>query len=442
MLTSRRPQRTIQREATVEGISFLGGLDVLLRFLPAPAGTGILYRRVDLPDAPEVPARVEFVIPRQRRTTIQRGEALVEMVEHVNAGLAGLQIDNCIVEIDGPETPGCDGSSLAFVEALEAAGVVDQDAPRPLYVIEKPVTVQEGNAILSAHPGDADKLVLTYNLDYGQGNPIGKQSLFVDMLPGAFRKELVDSRTFLLDAEADFLRKSGIGVRTTEKDLLIFGPDGVIGNTLRHKDECVRHKMLDLVGDLALFGQDIAGHVVAHRSGHQLNASLVRRLKQVMLREKKASLVQDSTALLDINQIMRILPHRYPFLLVDRVIEIIPGQRVVALKNVTCNEPFFPGHWPTQPIMPGVLIIEALAQTAGLLIANHHGVEGRSAVIASIDGVKLRRPVVPGDQLVMEVTGVRIKSRTAVVVGVARIGGEVAAEAKIRFHVIDTARAA
>lgn len=200
--------------------------------------------------------------------------------------------------------------------------------------------------------------------------------------------------------------------------------------------------MLDLVGDLALFGQDIAGHVVAHRSGHQLNASLVRRLKQSMLREKKATLVQDATALLDINEIMRILPHRYPFLLVDRVIEVVPGQRVVALKNVTCNEPFFPGHWPGQPIMPGVLIIEALAQTAGLLIAQEHGVEGRSAVIASIDGVKLRRPVVPGDQLVLEVTGVRIKSRTAVVVGVARIGGEVAAEAKIRFHVLNTARAA
>jgi UDP-3-O-[3-hydroxymyristoyl] N-acetylglucosamine deacetylase/3-hydroxyacyl-[acyl-carrier-protein] dehydratase len=441
MLTSRRPQRTIAREAVVGGVSFLEGRDVRLRFRPAEADSGVVFVRTDLPDAPAVPAHVKYVALRQRRTTLQKGEATVEMVEHVLAALAGLGVDNCRVEIDGPETPGCDGSSLAFVEAIGEARVVEQDKPRETLVIDRPVTVREGSSVLTAHPGDPDKLVLGYCLDYGRTNPIGSQSFFVEVSPETFRSELAPSRTFLLEAEALAMRQAGIGRRTTEADLLIFGPDGPIGNELRYRDEPARHKVLDMVGDLALLSKDLAGHVVAHRSGHALNAALVRKLLQAVEDSAKAAPTIPAP-LMDIGRIMTFLPHRYPFLLVDRVLEMEIGRRIRAIKNVSCNEPFFMGHWPGRPIMPGVLILEALAQAAGLLIAQQVDYTRRYAMIVSIDGVKLRRPVVPGDQLVLEVVEARIKDRAAHAECKASVDGQVAAEAKIRFVILDSAEAA
>ncbi|HZW35138.1 MAG TPA: 3-hydroxyacyl-ACP dehydratase FabZ, partial [Isosphaeraceae bacterium] len=276
--------------------------------------------------------------------------------------------------------------------------------------------------------------------------PIRPQSFSLGLSAESFRTELAASRTFLLEAEANALRRAGIGVRTSASDLLIFGPDGVIGNDLRYADECARHKVLDLVGDLALLGLDLHGFVVAYRTGHQTNAALARRLHQRVKAAEAAPagpppvpLQDDGT--LDIAGIMGLLPHRYPFLLVDRVLELIPARRVVALKNVSVNEPFFRGHWPGRPVMPGVLIVEALAQAAGVLIAASVPREGKLALIASIDGVKLRRVVVPGDQLRLEVIGHRIKSNAAVVSGTARLGDAMAAEARIRFVLIDAERA-
>jgi UDP-3-O-[3-hydroxymyristoyl] N-acetylglucosamine deacetylase/3-hydroxyacyl-[acyl-carrier-protein] dehydratase len=438
MTTACRPQRTIAREAGVRGISFLGGRDVRLRFRPAEAGSGVVFVRTDLPDRPSVPALIQNVVPRQRRTAIERGPAVVEMVEHVMAALAGLRVDNCVVEIDGPETPGCDGSSRAFAEALSEAGFLEQEAPRPVLVIDRPITVREGEAILTAHPGEVGHLVLSYHLDYGPRTPIGRQSFFVDVSTESFRDELSTSRTFLLEAEAQALREAGIGSRTTERDLLIYGPDGVIGNTLRFPDECARHKTLDLLGDLALVGRDLSGHVVAHRSGHSLNAELARRLLRAA-GLGRAGPAAEVPLPMEIGEILAALPHRYPFLLVDRVIELEPGRRVVALKNVSYNEPFFQGHWPARPIMPGVLIVEAMAQAAGVLIAHGAG-GGREALLASIDGVKLRRPVVPGDQLRLEVDSVRSSGRATQVRAVARVGDRVAAEGKIRFIMVDPGR--
>jgi UDP-3-O-[3-hydroxymyristoyl] N-acetylglucosamine deacetylase/3-hydroxyacyl-[acyl-carrier-protein] dehydratase len=438
MVTTRRLQRTIAREAVVRGVGFLQGADVSLRFRPAEAGTGVVFLRSDLPGRPVVPAHIDNVIPRQRRTTIQQGEATVEMVEHVMAALAGLRVDNCLVEIDAPETPGCDGSSQAFVEALHEAGIVELNQERETLVIDRPISVREGQAVLTAHPGDGTSLVLSYQLDYGRETPIGAQSLFVDVSPETFREELAPCRTFLLETEARALREAGIGARTTESDLLIFGPEGPIGNHLRFPDECVRHKILDMVGDLALLAHDLCGHVVAHRSGHQLNAALVRKLVESM----KSDRARGGRGQLDINQIMKILPHRYPFLLVDRVLEHEPARRVVALKNVSCNEPFFQGHWPGRPIMPGVLILEALAQAAGIMIADSVDPQENSAMIISIDNVKIRRPVVPGDQLRLEVESLRIKNSSAQVQGVALVDEQVAAEAKIRFIIVEAPRVA
>lgn len=440
MLTARRLQRTIARETEVRGVGFFHGYDVALRFRPAEADTGVVFIRTDLPERPSVPAHIRHVIPRQRRTTIQQGEATVEMVEHVMAALAGLRIDNCLIEIDAPETPGLDGSSQAFVEALNEAGAVELDRERETLVIERPVTVREGQATLTAHPGDGESLVLGYHLDYGRHTPIGAQSLFVDVSPESFRKELAPSRTFLLEKEAVALRQAGIGSRASEADLLIFGTGGPIGNSLRYPDECVRHKILDMVGDLALLAKDIRGHVVAHRSGHQLNAALVRKLLEAVERQRGRSAVPGSS--LEICEIMKILPHRYPFLLVDRVVEHERGRRVLALKNVTVNEPFFQGHWPGRPIMPGVMIIEALAQSAGILIADRHHPLDCAVLIAAIDDVKIRRPVVPGDQLYIEVVALRLKERTAHVQATARVGDKLAAEATIKFVVTEGEQAA
>jgi UDP-3-O-[3-hydroxymyristoyl] N-acetylglucosamine deacetylase/3-hydroxyacyl-[acyl-carrier-protein] dehydratase len=352
-----------------------------------------------------------------------------------------LHIDNCTVEIDAPETPGCDGSSQAFVEGLSAAGVAELDRERETLVIDRPISVREGQSVLTALPGDGGGLTLAYHLDYGRQTSIGAQSYFLDLSPESFRRELAPSRTFLLEAEAHALRQAGIGSRTTEADLLIFGPDGVIGNRLRYPDECARHKVLDMVGDLSLLSKDLCGHVVAHRSGHQLNAALVRRLLRAVERGRRVGPGAGETPL-EIAAIMKILPHRYPFLLVDRVLELDPGRRILALKNVTCNEPFFQGHWPGRPIMPGVLLIEALAQAAGVMFGDLVDTEEQVALMVSINDVKIRRPVVPGDQLLLEVTGLRVKSSTAHVKGIARVGDHVAAEADIRFVMVEKDRAA
>jgi UDP-3-O-[3-hydroxymyristoyl] N-acetylglucosamine deacetylase/3-hydroxyacyl-[acyl-carrier-protein] dehydratase len=443
MLSTSRRQRTIARDTEVRGVGFFTGADVRLRFRPDEPDRGIRFVRVDLPGRPRVAAHVRNVVHRQRRTTLQEGAAVVEMVEHVLAALAGLRIDNCLVEIDAAETPGCDGSSQAFVEAIRRAGIVEQDRPRPALTIDRPVTVREGPATLTAHPGDGERLVISYHLDYGPITPIGRQSLFLDLAPDTFERELGPSRTFLLEDEARVLRQAGIGRRATEADLLIFGAEGPIGNSLRFPDECVRHKLLDLVGDLALLGLDLVGHVVAHRSGHQLNAELVRKLLEAVEPcGSTAPAAAASDPVLDIQGIMRIVPHRFPFLLIDRVVELDPGKRVRALKNITYNEPFFPGHWPGRPIMPGVLILEAMAQASGIVISGWANPAEQEALIVGLDEVKIRRAVVPGDQLYLEVVTLRAKSRSAEMRASAWVGDQIAAEAKIRFVIVDTARAA
>jgi UDP-3-O-[3-hydroxymyristoyl] N-acetylglucosamine deacetylase/3-hydroxyacyl-[acyl-carrier-protein] dehydratase len=441
-----RPERTLAQPAIVQGVGLFHGSDVTLRFLPAEPGTGIVFIRSDLPDRPSVPAGLDRVVVSQRRTTIRQGAAQVEMIEHVMAALAGLRIDNCAVEIDAGECPGCDGSSRAFVEALDRAGIVEQERTRHTLVLERSLSVREGDAVLAAMPGPPGCTTLAYHLDYGDGSSIAAQSFCLSLSPESFRAEIARSRTFLLEPEADALRAAGIGARASAGDLLIFGRNGVIGNTLRYPDECARHKVLDLIGDLALLGFDLDGLVVAHRSGHQTNHMLARRILELA-----GGSSDNCTGLcaggddgeIDIHGIMSLLPHRYPFLLVDRVLELVPGRRAVAIKNVSINEPFFVGHWPGLPIMPGVLIVESLAQAAGVLVASSLAPQpGKVALIASIDGVKFRRPVVAGDQLRLEVFGHRFKSSAARVTGLAKVAGATVAEAKMRFVMADADRSA
>lgn len=275
---SYRYQRTLARPATVAGVGFLTGTDVRVRFLPAPPSTGVVFVRTDLRPQARVAARVDYVTGTARRTTLGHPPAQVALVEHVLAALAGLRIDNCFVELDAGEPPGLDGSARAFVDALQHAGTELQPARRETWSAEEPVIVQGGGATLVLHPADDDQLRATYFLDYGDHSPIGRQSHTQIIAPETFAAELASCRTFLLEEEAALLRRQGLGAQTTAQDLLVFGKRGVIDNRLRYANEPARHKMLDLVGDLALLGHDLCGHVVAYRSGHPLNIELARAI--------------------------------------------------------------------------------------------------------------------------------------------------------------------
>lgn len=269
-----RRQRTLGQAAAVSGIGFVTGAEIQLRFLPAAEDTGVVFRRVDLPGRPEIPAHVSLVTGTQRRTTLGHGNEQVSLVEHVMASLAGLRIDNCIVEIDAPEPPGMDGSAAPFVEALLGAGIQPQHSIRNICTVTAPCGINTGHSSIALHPGDKPGLRVSYFLDYGLDAPLPRQLATVDVDPASFERDVAPSRTFILESEAAHLRAQGLGSRTTPKDLIIFGQSGPIDNALRFADEPARHKILDIIGDLALLGIELAGHVVACRSGHPLNVAL------------------------------------------------------------------------------------------------------------------------------------------------------------------------
>lgn len=405
---------------------------------PGPVDEGIVFVRCDRDPPIRIPARVDHVAKRARRTTLVNGSVAIETVEHCLSACVGLGIDNLVIELDGNEVPGVDGSCLPFVERLVEAGMETQDADRKPLRIAQSVRVAEGDSWAVALPGppDLDGLEVVCDLDYGGSTAIGWQHYRVRLTPEVFRREIAPARTFLLKAEAQQFRAAGLGTHLTYQDILVFDDNGPVENALRFPDECVRHKIVDLVGDLALLGRPIVGCVYARKSGHALHHELVRRLQQ-QLREQELQAKIVSESVFDVRRIQRILPHRYPFLLVDRVIELEGSHRAVGIKNVTINEEFFTGHYPGQPIMPGVLIIEAMAQLGGILLSQELEHTGKVAVLLSIDKVKFRRPVAPGDQLILEAEALRVKSRTGHVKCQARVGDQLAAEAIIKFMMVD-----
>jgi UDP-3-O-acyl N-acetylglucosamine deacetylase len=275
-----RLQRTIRQSVKTSGIGFLTGQDINIRFVPAAINRGIEFRRTDRPGSTAIPARIEFAVHRQRRTAVERNGTAVEMIEHVTAALAGLQIDNCIVELDGPEPPGLDGSSLRFAELLLEAGVVDQPATRRKIAVDGTIFVGEpkDESEITYRPAARPGLVIAYHLDYGPRSPIPAQKYSIEVTPESFMRELAFARTFLLETEATALRAAGYGTRTSAQDLLVFGATGPIDNKVRAADECARHKVLDCLGDFALLGCDVHGEFCAYRSGHHLNREMVRKL--------------------------------------------------------------------------------------------------------------------------------------------------------------------
>jgi UDP-3-O-[3-hydroxymyristoyl] N-acetylglucosamine deacetylase len=275
---STRKQRTLLAPATIKGVGYWSGLDVSVEFRPAPADTGIVFVRRDLPGAPRIAATVANRVETPLRTTLRCGGVAVEMIEHIMSALAGMQIDNCEIRVDRTEMPGMDGSSLQFVQGFQAAGIVEQDAVRERKIIDRVIRRGDHRSWIEARPCCSGKMILQYELDYGGGNPIGRQSLEISLSPRFFHINLAPSRTFMMESEANELKKQGLGLHVTCRDLLVFDGKGPIDNQLRFPDECVRHKIVDMVGDLALAGCDLSGRFIAYRSGHRLNAELVRTI--------------------------------------------------------------------------------------------------------------------------------------------------------------------
>ena len=433
----RRLQRTIEQPVDITGVGINTGKEVRMSINPAPEGAGIRFVRTDLPASPEVAVSTENAISRLRRTALRRPGsdsegAEVQLCEHILAALYAMRIDNVVIELDHVELPVVDGSAAPFAEALENAGIVEQDRPRREVVISQPISISADDASIIALPSE-DGLRISFTLDY---RPVLEpQYGSWEVTPKLFAEELAPARSFCMEDEIEELRSRNLGKGATYENTLVFNRDGVVGNTLRFPDEACRHKVLDILGDLCLTGVDINAHIIGIKSGHALNVRLAERIRRILLER----VAPPRKAVLDVRAIQKALPHRYPFLLVDRLVELVDNRRAVGIKNVTINEEFFNGHWPDQPIMPGVLQVEAMAQTGGLMFARRCAEQNKLAVLLSLDNVKFRRTVVPGDQLVLQLEAEKVRSRTAVVHGVALVGGEVVCEADMTYMLVDKA---
>ncbi len=436
--TVGRQQRTLGSSVTFTGVGLHTGRETKMELRPAEDGAGITFVRTDLEGEPEVPVSPNYIKTRERRTCLHHGKAEVFTVEHVLAALAALQIDNVEVHIDGEEVPGMDGSAKEFAAKIRDAGVKEQRAPRRRYKVREPVYVQDGDASLVALPGSGS-LTIDYNLDFPDG--VGelseqRQTVRFEMDAQRFVDEIADARTFVFEHEVEQLVAAGLGKGANYQNTLVVGPQGVKENEFRKQDELARHKVLDLLGDLSLLATDLDAHIIATRSGHGLNMKLVQEVRQLMEDDEMRGEVAHDTGL-EIREIINLLPHRYPFLLIDRVIELDGYRRAVGIKNVTINEPFFQGHWPGEPIMPGVLQLEAMAQLSGVLLLRKLENTGKLAVLWSIDKVKLRGAVTPGDQLRIEVDTIRAKPKLGHVQARCKVAGQLVAEAQFKFTLID-----
>jgi UDP-3-O-[3-hydroxymyristoyl] N-acetylglucosamine deacetylase/3-hydroxyacyl-[acyl-carrier-protein] dehydratase len=429
-------QKTIRDPVKLAGKGLFGGQDAAVTFHPAPEETGAVFVRTDVASAVRIAAIAPNIAERSRRTSIKKGEVSIETVEHCLAAIHALEIDNIVVEVEGPELPAPDCSSAQYVSVLKQAGLVEQTNPRKEFVVRRPLCVTAGDATIYALPHSDGALSITYDLDYSNHAGIGRQIYSYQLTPDSFEAGMAAARSFLLEMEAEQFRARGIGMHIGPRDILVINSDGPIENSYRWPDECVRHKIVDLIGDLALVGRPVTGRIVAYKSGHALNQQLVRKLYDAAQQQDRVERF-GTDALLDIRRIQKILPHRYPMLLVDKIVEIEGDTRIKGVKNVTFNEQFFQGHFPSTPIMPGVLIVEAMAQVSGLLFAQRLEHTGKLAMLLSMDNVKLRRPVVPGDQLLLIAETIRLRRRTAHCRCHALVGDVVAAEAEIKFMLVD-----
>lgn len=459
-------QRTIKRSVKLEGIGIHSGEPTTIIFHPTTANYGYKFVRSDLSEPVEIPALVDYVVDLSRGTTIGIGDVRVLTVEHVLAALVGLQIDNCKIELFGKEPPVIDGSSLAYAQKLLEAGIVEQDTERKYFVIDETVryTNEEKGVDIVALPTDDYRItvMIDYNLP-----ALGSQHTGVFNLEKEFLTEFAPARTFCFLSEVEELSKQGlikggslenalviIDKEVDEEELKYLGnlfklnyvpklgQNGILNETpLRFKNEPARHKLLDMLGDLALIGVPIKAQILAARPGHYSNIEFAKKIRSLYLKKLpflKLKSKRGKEVLMDIFSLLKIMPHRYPFLLVDRIIGIdTEANTIVGVKNVTINEPFFVGHFPEKPVMPGVLLIEAMAQTGGLMLLNSVDASNKLLLFMGIDNAKFRKPVIPGDQLIIKVQQTGKKFNTYRFHGEILVNEQVVAETDMQAALVD-----
>jgi UDP-3-O-[3-hydroxymyristoyl] N-acetylglucosamine deacetylase/3-hydroxyacyl-[acyl-carrier-protein] dehydratase len=461
-------QQTLQKPVSFAGIGLHSGNRVNMTLLPAPANSGIRFRRVDLEGKPEIEARAEHVVDTQRSTTLGKGSVRIHTVEHVLAAFHGAGIHNAVVELDAPEPPIGDGSSREFVRLLREAGPAAQPDPVEPIRLTSPIEISLGDTEIAAFPHEGFKLTCT-SADKG-----GRFTQFysLQVTPDSWERELSHARTFGFLEEIEYLYRNGLIRGASLENAIIVRDDAVLTNEpLRYPEEFVRHKMLDIVGDLALIGRPLHAHIVAVKPSHQANTELAKAIlnqarkpmeaaqtfappppasetpsnRSASRTSKTAASVSETTpsetfirdgATLDVVQVMQMLPHRPPFLMVDRVTRI-EGNKITALKQVTMGEPYFAGHFPGHPIMPGVLQLEAMAQVAGLLLLRQAENLGKLAYFMSAEEVKWRKPVRPGDTLIIDVELTKTRGKISKAEGVCLVNGETVSEARITFMLVD-----
>lgn len=428
MTKAKAHQRTIAQEVTLTGVGLHTGSEVTLTFKAAQENKGYIFKRVDLEGEPIIPADASLVVNAQRGTNLEKNGVSVQTTEHVLAACVGLEIDNLIIELDASEPPIMDGSSKFFVEALEKAGIEEQDAVRDEYVVTEIISYRDEETGSELMLVPADEYQVTTMVDFGT-KVLGTQNASIQHI-SEFKKEISDSRTFSFLHEIEMLLEHGLikggdlnnaivyvdkelSAATTKKLQAAFNkehisikPNGILDNlTLHHPNEAARHKLLDVIGDLALIGTRIRGRVIATKPGHNVNTKFAQKVQKIIKEERRnycPKVDLHATPIKDVNDIMKMLPHRPPFLLVDRILELTE-ERVIGIKNVTMNEPFFVGHFPGAPVMPGVLQIEAMAQTGGiLLLSTIPDPENYLTYLLKIDNVRYKHQVVPGDTLIFQ----------------------------------------
>jgi UDP-3-O-[3-hydroxymyristoyl] N-acetylglucosamine deacetylase/3-hydroxyacyl-[acyl-carrier-protein] dehydratase len=419
-------RKTLARPATLEGIGLHLGVPCTLTFQPARSRQGIVFRRTDCPGLPRIRAHVSEVSSSERRTQLGKGDHAVHTVEHVLAAVSGIGIDDITIDMDGPEPPILDGSAAPFLTALSEAGLASLEGEPEFLHLTEPVRIIDGASVYEAYPFDGFELDVTIEFPHPL---IGKQSRRFTVTRDTFESELSRARTFGFVHEVESLRAKGLIKGATLDNAVVLDDSDILSGDLRWSDEFVRHKAMDCIGDLALAGARVRARIVAVKPSHRGTVTLVREMVKAGRKEKEMYTIED---------IMKVLPHRYPFLLVDRILEIVEKKRIVGLKNVTINEPFFQGHFPGHPIMPGVLIIEAMAQVGGmLLMGSIEEPESKVVYFMSLDNVKFRRPVKPGDQIRFELEIVQIRGAVCKMRGVGLVEGEVVAEADMAAMVRD-----
>jgi len=435
-------QRTIAKELSLSGIGLHTANQVEIKFKPAELNSGVTFVRTDLPGKPQVRGSIGSLLPQSRgprRTSIGAEDFEIQTIEHLMASLAGIGIDNIRIEINNNEVPGLDGSSSKFFEILSKAGIKEQEKERNFFTLKEPIFIEEGDCSIVALPSSVFKI--SYTLDYDHAY-LRTQFLEVVIGHDSFKKELVSARTFCIEEEASELQRQGLGRGANYENTLVIGKNGVINNKLRYEDEFIRHKIVDLLGDLYLIGAPLKAHIISLKSGHSLNLKLSKRIAEQMTRYSLGAVgagyqPSGKEEQLDVETIMKILPHRQPFLFVDKITTLEKGKHATGIKNVTINDYFFKGHFPGRPVMPGVLIVEAIAQVGGVMMLSPEQNRGKLAFFLAADNIKFRKTVVPGDQLILDVVVGKIKSKTGQVHGKAMVDGKVVAEADLMFALVD-----